>query len=340
MSSVEFADRRAAAGKSGTTSGLAIALAIATAASPGMAGERPASLAAAHGLMAEAGPPRIQLAAVFGRDDRRPVFASRLDLRERVGLLRHSGTGATCSAFCVAPDVIATAGHCVQAGETGKAPDPAGYRFRRDFDNATEATPLAPQQADDGASAFRIFATGSARLRTRPPINATSDWALLRLARPACRAGGFPVSDLDEGGVAARARQGRLFQVGYHRDLGHWHLSIARPCMLVTPSAEHRKTIHRDFERPNQLLMHRCDTGPASSGSPLLTDGPDGPEVVGINVGTYVRSRVITTDGGAVQRLSSETIANTAILAHPLARELESFVRRGRVGTVSGNSGR
>lgn len=339
MSSVEFADRRAAAGKSGTTSGLAIALAIATAASPGIAGERPASLAAAHGLMAEAGPPRIQLAAVFGRDDRRPVFASRLDLRERVGLLRHSGTGATCSAFCVAPDVIATAGHCVQAGENGPEPDPAGYRFRRDVDSATEATALAAPPDDEAASALRVLATGSAKLRTRPPINATSDWALLRLARPACRAGGFPVSDLDEGGIAARARQGRLFHVGFHRDLGRWHLAIARPCVLVMPSAEHRKTIQRDFETPNRLLMHRCDTGPASSGSPLLTDGPGGPEVVGINVGTYVRSRVITTDGGAVQRLSSETIANTAILAQPLARELEGFVRRGR-GPAAGNAGR
>lgn len=330
MSSVEYAQRRAAAGKSGPTAGLAIALVSALAAPPGLAGGRPASLATAHGLVAEAGTPRLQLAAVFGRDDRRPVFASRLELRERVGLLRHSGTGATCSAFCVAPDVVATAGHCVQAGESGPAPHPAGYRFRRDIDSAAGATALAAPPDDEAASALRILATGSAKLRTRPPINATSDWALLRLAHPACRAGGFPVSDLDEGGIAARARQGRLFQVGFHRDLGRWHLAIARPCMLVTPSDEHRKTIHRDFEKPGQLLLHRCDTGPASSGSPLLTDGPDGPEVVGINVGTYVRSRVTTTDGGAVQRLSSETIANTAILAQPLARELESFVRRGR----------
>ena len=77
------------------------------------------------------------------------------------------------------------------------------------------------------------------------------------------------------------------------------------------------------------MLLHACDTDAASSGSPLLVDGDDGPEVVGINVGTYVRSRVITHDGQVVQRLDQEVIANTALLAAPLAGRIRTMTQDG-----------
>jgi Putative peptidoglycan binding domain len=73
--------------------------------------------------------------------------------------------------------------------------------------------------------------------------------------------------------------------------------------------------IARDFTNPRALVLHRCDTGGASSGSPLLITGPGGPFVIGINVGTYVLSRTLVRDNGAAQRLRQDVIANTAVNA-------------------------
>jgi protease YdgD len=73
--------------------------------------------------------------------------------------------------------------------------------------------------------------------------------------------------------------------------------------------------IARDFEDADRLVLHTCDTGGASSGSPLLIDGPNGPTVVAINVGTYVQSRVLMQDGVVVHRYAADNVANTAVNA-------------------------
>jgi protease YdgD len=71
--------------------------------------------------------------------------------------------------------------------------------------------------------------------------------------------------------------------------------------------------IASDFADASALILHTCDTGGASSGSPLLIDGPRGPEVVGINVGTYLQSHVLTQNGEVLHRYRSDTIANTGV---------------------------
>ncbi len=85
-------------------------------------------------------------------------------------------------------------------------------------------------------------------------------------------------------------------------------------------------TIRRDFTDPDQLLLHTCDTGAASSGSPLLVNGPQGPEVVGINVGTYVQSKVIMLNGEVLHRFKSDDVANTGVNALAFAASLDKFV--------------
>ena len=87
------------------------------------------------------------------------------------------------------------------------------------------------------------------------------------------------------------------------------------------------QTIRRDFANPDQLLLHTCDTGAASSGSPLLVDGPHGPEVVGINVGTYVQSKVIMLNGEVLHRFKSDDVANTGVNALAFAPALEAFLK-------------
>ena len=63
-------------------------------------------LTAAAGL----GPAR---AAVFGEDDRGPVPAGLRATQEMIGLLYNGKAQIVCTAFCVAPDIVATAAHCL-----------------------------------------------------------------------------------------------------------------------------------------------------------------------------------------------------------------------------------
>src|SRR5262249_29568943 len=66
-------------------------------------------------------------------------------------------------------------------------------------------------------------------------------------------------------------------------------------------------------------------TGGGSSGSPILLDTPEGPEVIGVNVGTYEQAKVLMQDGQVKKRLKANTIANTAVASAAFAARLESF---------------
>ena len=67
------------------------------------------------------------------------------------------------------------------------------------------------------------------------------------------------------------------------------------------------------------MILHTCDTGGASSGSPLLVETAQGPVVAGINVGTYVQSKVVMQNGQVTHRQRAETVANTAVNASAFA---------------------
>lgn len=268
--------------------------------------------------------------AVFGKDDRRMLASGQRGLRDNIGVLEHRATGAVCTAFCVAQDIIATAGHCVVGTASQPGSRTSLLRFRRDSARAGHASIAGADRASGNASIL----TGAERLNTRPPINAPADWALLRLDRAACPAGGFKISRQSRQEITATAAQGGIYQVAYHRDLAHWKLAIATPCMLEgNVRSPEWESISRDFEDADNLLLHTCDTESASSGSPLLIDGADGPEVVAINVGTYVRSRVIMHDGEIIQKLASEIVANTALLAAPLVPRVEALANNDVITT-------
>jgi protease YdgD len=112
-----------------------------------------------------------------------------------------------------------------------------------------------------------------------------------------------------------------------HRDFEPGRLAYGAPCSIsrsFIQAAE--KTIQADFAKPEAILMHTCDTGPGSSGSPLLTPGDGGPEVVGINVGTYVLSRPAgTSSTSSPQSPQSEAIANPAIQTDQFSAAVEAF---------------
>jgi protease YdgD len=226
-----------------------------------------------------------------------------------------------CTAFCVGPDTVATAAHCLYrtADETPLRLTDVTVRLH----GAPATSHIAG--ADSGAAEANVVA-GSTRLKVRPPIDATHDWALVRLAHPLCKAGGLRIAPRSVDDVMRLGAQNRVYNIAYHRDLPKWRPMLDRPCGVKHDFAEAPwSTIRRDFAEPGQLLLHTCDTGAGSSGSPLLVDGADGPEVVGINVGTYVQSKVVMLNGEVVRRFKSDDVANTAVNAQAFAGALAAF---------------
>ncbi len=266
-------------------------------------------------------PPLGAAAAVFGADERAPVPQSLRAAVGKIGVIFDPRSRSICTAFCVAPNIVATAAHCLYrtADETPLRLTDVTVRL-----HASRATSHIAG-ADLGAPEPNVVA-GSTHLNVRPPIDATRDWALVRMARPLCKAGILKVAPHPVDDVMRLAAHKRVYNIAYHRDLPKWQPMLGRPCSVKRNFADAPwSIIRRDFAEPDQLLLHTCDTGGGSSGSPLLVDGPDGPEVVGINVGTYVQSKVVMLNGEVVHRFKSDDVANTGVNAQAFADALAAF---------------
>ena len=269
-------------------------------------------------------PPALaQAVAVFGSDERIAVPARYKDLPPKIGLLVNRRSRLVCTAFCVAPDVVATAGHCLHRTHGERPPQLADYVFARNYDQERHFTRIAG--ADQGAGGQHIL-SGSMDLSVRPPIDASKDWALLRLSRPACQRGVLAVAALPAEAIIAAAAAKHIFQISYHRDFMAWRPAYSQPCEVARSfSTADWATIARDFADPEQLVLHTCDTGGASSGSPLILETATGLAVVAINIGTYVQSKVLMEDGEVTKRLKADTIANTAVNSSVFAAKLLAF---------------
>ena len=254
----------------------------------------------------------VQPVAVFGPDDRTPLPSRMKALEDKIGLLYEPRSRSVCTAFCVDQSTVATAAHCFYRTR-GEAPVPlAKVTFRlASMDRRAAGVRIAG--ADRGAAAQNIV-SGTTSLSTTPPIDATRDWALVRLASPVCRSGGLTLVNRRPAELSADQEARPIYQVGYHGDFGNWRLTLSPPCAVRRLGQKIKgRVIAGDFADAGALILHTCDTGGASSGSPLLTDGPRGPEVVGINVGTYLQSQVLMQSGEVLHRYRSDTIANTGV---------------------------
>lgn len=271
-------------------------------------------------------PSLVQRIAVFGTDDRVLLPAEKSRLSRSIGLLYEGRSHSVCTAFCVGDDIIASAGHCLFRTEGERPLKLGGVEFRLQ-PRGERAVSSRIAGAEHNGEAQNV-AAGSLKLRVRPPIDAAQDWALIRLKTPVCKGRTLPISRQSANALVKLSAAQRIYQVSYHRDFGNWELALGAPC-AVRRSFEGAdwKAISKDFADAAHVVLHTCDTGGASSGSPMLIDGPGGPEVVGINVGTYLQSKVLTQRGEVVHRYKSETVANTAVGAGAFRPALEALAR-------------
>lgn len=272
-------------------------------------------------------------AAVFGDDDRRPPSPAQRDIAANVGILSDGAGRPVCTAFCVGRRTVATAAHCLlrkgdraitrpQSFSFALTPTPSGDAAARSLQ-----TPLAGGMQPDGSAPRRLdVIAGSPAPRTRPPIGSSSDWALIHLVAPLCTAGGLRLAPQPAADVARSYAARRAVDFAYHKDLPTARIMAGGDCRLGEPiPGVDRRRIRREFARPEDLLLHKCDTAGGASGSPIVIDGPYGPEVAAINVGTYMQSTELIEDGEVVDRSSSGALANTAASAAPVAIGLAEF---------------
>src|SRR5262245_24082001 len=155
----------------------------------------------------------VQPVAVFGTDDRKPLPAKYKAMREKMGLLFSVRGRSVCTAFCVAHNVIATAGHCLLKIAGERTQRMGDFWFLRDYDAVRDIAHIAGYTK--GTAALNVM-VGSMSLNVDPPIEATRDWALVRLARPACTKGVLPIQVLPIDQILKEAEAKRVFQIAYH----------------------------------------------------------------------------------------------------------------------------
>ncbi len=279
-------------------------------------------------------PPRAHIGlrpvAIFGDDERQPLPAERTALARNLGILIDTGRNVVCTAVCVAPATVLTAAHCLFPPDQSAAA-PADIRFRRSLGSTDGEARVKGARQSNGAQ--HVLA-GTTRLSLEPPIDAAHDWALIRLDRPACTSGGLPLSRRSTDEIIAAARDGRVYNAAFHRDFGNFTAAVSAPCSVGRSfDGATWDSIVRDFADPDRIVLHTCDTGGSSSGSPLLVDEPSGPEIVAVNVGTYLVTApsvpLAARRDGASGPTGRETrdIANTAVAGHAFADLAAAFLR-------------
>ena len=260
----------------------------------------------------------VQRVAVFGKDERTAVPQQFSTVRRAIGVLYNERAKTVCTAFCVGPKLIATAAHCLYRTAGDKPPDANEFVFTPGYESSAGDRRREPVRIAGWQSrmAAQNVLAGNTQIHVRPPIDAASDWALVRLATPACRNGILAVRTKSIEEIARAAQAKRLFQLSYHRDYKNWQLAYSKPCQAgLQFGGVPWSSITRDFSSARSLILHHCATGGASSGSPLLVDEPGGPYVVGINVGTYVLSKASASDNRTGTAPVQEQIANTGVNA-------------------------
>jgi protease YdgD len=270
----------------------------------------------------------LERIAVFGRDDRSQSTSAVKAFERSVGLMVNARERLVCTAFCVDDRVVATAAHCLFRTADDTPPRLSDFTFLRGLGTRPGAERSGVAGSEDAAAEQNVVA-GSRRLSVRPPIEAARDWALVRLAKPLCRGSALAIARQTPDEIITAARDKRLFQIGYHRDVSNWRLTIASGCGAAQNfEAGDWKDISRDFVAAEHLLLHSCDTGGASSGSPLLIETKSGPRVVGINVGTYLQTKVVIESGEVVHRGQASAVANTGVITTAFLDRIPTMARQ------------
>jgi protease YdgD len=255
----------------------------------------------------------IHQVAIFGIDDRRDLPEELGALEGKIGMIYEQSTQTLCTAFCVANDIVATASHCLFQQKSGQFPNLDDVTFRLNYGTTQQQSGIYGRNTP---FTKHFIAVGTTAFNNEPPLSAPRDWALVKLEKPICRFGALKVESKDVSELIQKSKENKIFQVAYHWDYKHWQLAYSKPCRIQLDYDQIKWSfIKKHFIDNDQLLLHTCDTGGASSGSPILMQSDESalPVAIAINVGTYTRTRILLRKGQVVKKLNPDIIANTGV---------------------------
>lgn len=240
-------------------------------------------------------PSLIKIIAVLGRDDRTALPEKYTDIAAGIGILgQHGRIGWSCTAFCVAPNIVATNAHCVVKNPTvGRRLDLSRTlfvlpKFKKGGDKAQkyQSRISYPEFVDPRRPALSIYYGNFHNSRS---VNAQGqDWAFVKLSHSVCRGRTLEFSQRPIKEIRKAARRKQVFMIGFHGDKKMEERLFSKNCAIRSPA--NRKYFltaqRRRMLRQAVLLPHTCDAFKGSSGSPIFLETDTGPKVVGINLGS------------------------------------------------------
>ena len=187
------------------------------------------------------------------------------------------GRGAyTCTAFCIASDVIATSQHCLQSANERWRSSSLNFRFSVESKGSVRrAQILGVTTAERKVNiAYGLKKTGSiasvATKRSRRRFEA--DWALIKLRRNICDTV-LAVEPLI--GLSSRTSSGRQYAAmisaeHFNRRVRARRWTYSGACQFVSAP----------ISLGEGAVAHNCESVPGTSGSPILLRDDDGQLVV------------------------------------------------------------
>lgn len=244
----------------------------------------------------------IHKIAILGQDDRIPLPEKYTKSAAAIGILTQPGNrGWSCTAFCVAPNIIATNAHClVQNAQIGNKLNLSKIlfvlpKFKNTFGNGKYQNRISYPEYIDPKQPYLSVYSGNF-IKAKPVNSQSQDWAFTKLIHSVCKNRSLPFADMPISQIQKAAKNKKLYMIGYHGDKQMRERLFSNNCEIRSPSDPKYflKAQRRSMGKQNLLLPHTCDAYKGSSGSPILQDTSDGPKVVGINLGSlrYERYRI------------------------------------------------
>ena len=209
-------------------------------------------------------------------DDRRSMSRLEAVLFSGVGVIEGRGFDGGTAALVGNCSTIVTAAHTI-ASESGLR--------TRDVAFLHQGDPSAAFLVDWTNS---FFPPAAGFLGRR---NIEYDIAVLALEQPVPNC--VPLSYATLGNDNFDAYRNRVYSVAYHRDTG-MDAVVHRNCNILNNEVDRDTYLRRGYRLDphgyrDSVLLHDCDTGAGSSGSPLIVFSGETPYVIGINTGFPAR---------------------------------------------------
>jgi V8-like Glu-specific endopeptidase len=268
-------------------------------------------------------------AAVLGKDDRKSLPEQYQAIAAGIGVIGQPGAkGWRCTAFCVAPNIVATNAHCIVRNPTvGKRLNLAKTIFilpaltKSPLNHKYKPRISYPEYVHKKMPGLSIYSGNYAEAKY---LNSQKqDWAFTKLIHSVCRGRTLSFTNKTIKEVQKAAKKNNLFMIGYHGDKDMSERLYSDKCRIRSRNNRtfFLKKQRRQMTRDAVLLPHTCDAFKGSSGSPIILKNKDSYKVVGINLGSlkyeHFRIKRNRYTGKIISRKKLKTGRETNIAIQP-----------------------